>query len=116
MLMCLMHLESYVKIGVVLITWLLPAIVSEGPKFTCKFKLLLNDKDYPCCDKFEYIPCNINVIGSWFDLRRQFIDSCISQNKAYTCTSESKSSSPPKVRKDPVSPKSKSVNVDAGKN
>ena len=65
----------------------------------------LKYRDSPFCDKFDCMPCNMNVMTSCFNLRKQFIDGCISHN-SHTHYTKAKSSSPPKARKVPLSPKS----------
>ena len=61
--------------------------------------------DAPFCDKFDCMPCNMNVMTSCFNLRRQFVEGCMSHNY-HTHYTRSKSSSPPKARKVPLSPMS----------
>ena len=69
----------------------------------------LKYRDSPFCDKFDCMPCNMNVMTSCFNLRKQFIDGCISHN-SHTHYTRPKSSSPPKARKVPLSPKSENSN------
>lgn len=73
----------------------------------------LKDKNILFCDKLDCMPLNMNVMTSCFNLRRQFIEGCISQDKSHTDASESKSFSPLKVKKEPMSTKSKSANSQA---
>ena len=79
--------------------------VGSVPKPFYDYSVPLRHRDAPFCDKFDCMPCNMNVMTSCFNLRRQFIDGCIDHN-LHTHYTRPKSSSPPKARKVPLSPMS----------
>lgn len=51
-------------------TYVCKSHVSKGLKFTCKSIVPLKDKDNPSHDIFDFFPCNVNVMSSYFNLRR----------------------------------------------
>ena len=83
--------------------------VGSVPKTFYDCFVPLRHKYAPFCDKFDCMSCNMNVMTSCFNLRRQFIGGCISHN-LHTHYTRSKSSSPPKARKVPLLPKSEKSN------
>ena len=58
------------------------------------------EKAYPLCDNFDCMPCKMNVIASYFNMKNKFVKGCISKN------AKSRTVSPVKVERTFVSPKS----------
>ena len=58
------------------------------------------DKAYPFYDNFDCMPCKINVIPSYFNMKSKFVKGCISKR------GKSRAASPLKAEKTSLSPKS----------
>ena len=74
-------------------------------KFGYDCNVPLMKREYSYCDKFDCMPCNMNIMNSCYNLRQQFMYGCTS-HMAHTHIHEPLIS--PKAGKKPVSPKSKS--------
>ena len=69
-------------------------------EFKIGHQITLLKMAYPLCDNFDYMPCKMNVIASYFHTKRKFVEGCISKNE------KSRAPSILKTEKTSLSPKS----------
>lgn len=81
--------------------------IVKNDKFSCGFVKPLMHDNQTFCDKFDCLPCNMNIMNTCFRLRKQFVDGCLSQNLNIK-VSRSKTASPVKQRKQSLSPRNAS--------
>ena len=49
-------------------------------EFKLGHQIPLLEKAYPFCDNFYCMPCKMNMIASYFNMKTKFVKRCISKN------------------------------------